>query len=87
MGCGVRASFLWAPHPSNITARLAQWRHERQPLPDVLILSSALWPILHVGSARLFGQELVKIKAELLKVTLRGGPEGIQRGSRGGPEG
>jgi len=67
MDCNVRISFLWAPHPGNITTRLTQWRHEGQPLPDVLILSSALWPILHVGDDAQFGQELVRIRELLMQ--------------------
>jgi hypothetical protein len=66
--CGVRASFVWAPHVVNISARLAQWREERGPLPDLLVLSSGLWPLLHVGDPIQFGRDLAGVRHQLEQV-------------------
>lgn len=64
LDCGVRASFLWAPYPTNLTTLLQRWRQQGQ-FPDVLVMSSGLWPMLHIGDPDVFGEEMRLVAAQL----------------------
>jgi len=64
LDCGVRASFLWAPYATNLTSLLQRWRQQGQ-FPDVLVMSSGLWPMLHIGDPDVFGEEMRLVAAQL----------------------
>ncbi|CAL9137655.1 unnamed protein product, partial [Musa acuminata var. zebrina] len=60
---GLTLDFVWAPFESNLTALLRGLRR-RSPAsrPDVLILGSGLWHMLHFTNSSLYGESLVSLK-------------------------
>ncbi|KAK9784750.1 hypothetical protein WJX73_000604 [Symbiochloris irregularis] len=44
---GTRATFLWAPYATNLTAHLHTWEQAKRA-PDFLVLSCGLWHMLHI---------------------------------------
>jgi hypothetical protein len=57
---GVRVSFHWAPFPENATALVDRMRSgaDGSAGPDVVLLATALWPMLHVRDAGAYGARL-----------------------------
>ncbi|KAJ3689687.1 hypothetical protein LUZ61_018851 [Rhynchospora tenuis] len=58
---GIKVDFIWAPYESNITQLLRDIRLTRR-YPDVLILGSGLWHMLHITNPALYGTVLAEIK-------------------------
>ncbi|KAJ4802899.1 Pmr5/Cas1p GDSL/SGNH-like acyl-esterase family protein [Rhynchospora pubera] len=64
---GIRVDFIWAPYESNITWLLRDIRHTRH-YPDLLILGSGLWHMLHITNPSLYGTALTEIKQEAVSL-------------------
>ncbi|WOK98841.1 hypothetical protein Cni_G07553 [Canna indica] len=60
---GLTIDFVWAPFESNLTTLLRGLRR-RSPAarPDVLVLGSGLWHMLHLTNSSLYGESLASLK-------------------------
>ncbi|XP_074565945.1 protein ALTERED XYLOGLUCAN 9-like [Curcuma longa] len=60
---GITLDFVWAPFEPNLTALLRSLRR-RSPAarPDVIVLGSGLWHMLHFTNSSLFGESLTWLK-------------------------
>mmetsp|Transcript_46244 Transcript_46244/g.117063 ORF Transcript_46244/g.117063 Transcript_46244/m.117063 type:complete len:378 (+) Transcript_46244:446-1579(+) len=65
--CGIRASFFWAPYADNVTALVEQWVGAQQ-VPDVLVMGTALWHMLHVGAPADYSQRLTRLADALRRL-------------------
>lgn len=68
---GMMVDYLWAPYPENLTAAVVAMQPESRR-PDVLVMGSALWHMLHVGSPTDYGNSLLSLKSSLVKNKLGG---------------
>ncbi|PIA63921.1 hypothetical protein AQUCO_00201325v1 [Aquilegia coerulea] len=62
---GVKLDFIWAPYTENLTTYLMQLKHDRR-YPDVLVMGSGLWHMLHVTDSLDYGLSLRSVKKSLL---------------------
>ncbi|XP_010923826.2 LOW QUALITY PROTEIN: protein ALTERED XYLOGLUCAN 9 [Elaeis guineensis] len=58
---GIKLDFLWAPFESNLTAILRDL-HPGPRYPDVLVLGSGLWHMLHFTDSSEYGECLAAVK-------------------------
>lgn len=58
---GVKLDFIWAPYATNLTHLLKQFKHSRQ-YPDVLVMGTGLWHMLHYTNASDYGISLSSVK-------------------------
>lgn len=58
---GVKLTFHWSPFPENTTALFTGWRRAKKP--DVVVVTTALWHILHIGDAVRYERELRTLAA------------------------
>uniref|UniRef100_A0A0D9XLY7 Pmr5/Cas1p GDSL/SGNH-like acyl-esterase family protein n=1 Tax=Leersia perrieri TaxID=77586 RepID=A0A0D9XLY7_9ORYZ len=58
---GISVDFVWAPFESNLTRLLREDLRLAPRAPDVLVVGSGLWHMLHVGDARSYGDGLGSI--------------------------
>jgi hypothetical protein len=67
--CGIQASFYWAPYADNVTSLLADWTEaateQQQRRPDIILLGTALWHMLYIGSPSDYGRRLLGVVAAL----------------------
>ena len=61
---GSHLSFVWAPYAENITAALASWRQDGH-VPDVIVMGSSLWHMLHVRNVTHYAASLAGIRVTL----------------------
>ncbi|KAJ4759271.1 Pmr5/Cas1p GDSL/SGNH-like acyl-esterase family protein [Rhynchospora pubera] len=59
---GIKIDFLWAPYERNITDLLVQNIQPVPPYPDVLVLGSGLWHMLHSTNSSHYGEAVNGIK-------------------------
>lgn len=59
----VRASFIWAPYTVNVTSRIKQWA-SGDKRPDMIIVSTGLWHMLHIGSPEGFQAAISDLKKQ-----------------------
>lgn len=64
---GVTLDFVWAPYASNLTSFLFELKRKRR-YPDVLVMASGLWHMLHVNDALDYGVELGSVRKSLLSL-------------------
>ncbi|KAF9625323.1 hypothetical protein IFM89_021693 [Coptis chinensis] len=62
---GVKLDFIWAPYVTNLTDFLVELKHNRH-YPDVLVMGSGLWHMLHVTDSSDYGVSLGSVKQSLL---------------------
>jgi hypothetical protein len=58
---GISVDFVWAPFESNLTRLLREDLRLAPRLPDVLVLGSGLWHMLHVTDAASYGDALASV--------------------------
>ncbi|KAJ8638926.1 hypothetical protein MRB53_015620 [Persea americana] len=58
---GVKLDFIWAPYTANLTDLLTKFKFNR-PYPDVLVMGSGLWHMLHITNASDYGVLLGSLK-------------------------
>ncbi|XP_010263129.1 PREDICTED: uncharacterized protein LOC104601483 [Nelumbo nucifera] len=66
-GIGVRLDFIWAPYTRNLTELLMEFKHNRQ-YPDVLVMGSGLWHMLHITDAMDYGVSLRLMRRSLVSL-------------------
>ncbi|MQL76710.1 hypothetical protein Taro_009122, partial [Colocasia esculenta] len=64
---GMKLDFVWAPYESNLTDMLAGFSQSRR-YPDVLVMSTGLWHLLHVNNASDYGALLGSMKRSLMSL-------------------
>lgn len=81
---GIKLDFLWAPFEPNLTAVLSDLRSGPR-YPDVIVLGSGLWHMLHFTNSSEYGESLAAVKTAarslLAPVSLEIGLEGISASS------
>lgn len=81
---GARIDFVWAPYPSNLTSYLTSLRSSRL-YPDLLVLTSGLWHMLHYSDASAYARSLLDLRDALFSLMplspAFGGGEGPVTGS------
>jgi hypothetical protein len=58
---GISVDFVWAPFESNLTRLLREDLRLAPRVPDVLVLGSGLWHMLHVTDAASYGDALASV--------------------------
>ncbi|CAN6284101.1 unnamed protein product [Urochloa humidicola] len=58
---GISVDFVWAPFESNLTRLLREDLRLAPRVPDVLVLGSGLWHMLHFADAASYGDELASV--------------------------
>lgn len=80
---GVKLDFIWAPYATNLTDLLKKFKLDRR-FPDVLVMGSGLWHMLHFANASDYGILLGSLKrsaVSLLPVYSESENEGSVTGS------
>ncbi|MCL7047617.1 hypothetical protein MKW94_020699 [Papaver nudicaule] len=54
---GVKLDFVWAPYTANLTSLLMEYKRNRR-YPDVLVMGTGLWDMLHINNASDYGVSL-----------------------------
>lgn len=62
---GLRLNFIWAPYTRNLTDLVVEFKRKRQ-FPDVLVLGSGLWHMLHVTDASDYGASLGLVRKSVV---------------------
>lgn len=65
--CGIRASFFWAPYADNVSSLVEGWS-SAGAVPDVLVMGTALWHMLHVGVPQDYGNKLSNLANALSRL-------------------
>lgn len=61
---GMKLDFIWAPFVSNLTDLMVEFKHYSS-YPDVLVMGSGLWHMLHVHNASDYGVSLEFLKGSV----------------------
>ncbi|XP_028800588.1 uncharacterized protein LOC114755866 [Neltuma alba] len=80
---GMKLDFIWAPYTSNLTDLVMGLRESRN-YPDVLVMGSGLWDMLHITNASDYGISLQLLRSSitsLLPTSPEFGTEGSTTGS------
>ncbi|XP_022983191.1 uncharacterized protein LOC111481848 [Cucurbita maxima] len=80
---GMKLDFIWAPYASNLTDLMVEFKQNRS-YPDVIIMGSGLWHMLHFTNASEFGFSLESLRnsvVSLIPLTPEVGSEGALTGS------
>ncbi|XP_077219530.1 pmr5/Cas1p GDSL/SGNH-like acyl-esterase family protein [Tasmannia lanceolata] len=80
---GVKLDFIWAPYGMNLTDVLKKFKHDHR-YPDVLVMGSGLWHMLHFTNASDYGLSLGAVRRlveSLLPVSPKFGTDGPVTGS------
>ncbi|KAK4747610.1 hypothetical protein SAY87_014196 [Trapa incisa] len=80
---GMKLDFIWAPFVSNLTDLMVEIKHYPS-YPDVLVMGSGLWHMLHVHDASDYGVSMKHLKGSvmsLLPMSPELGDDGVVSGS------
>ncbi|XP_057442061.1 protein ALTERED XYLOGLUCAN 9 isoform X1 [Lotus japonicus] len=80
---GMKLDFIWAPYPSNLTDLVVEFKHSHV-YPDLLVMGSGLWHMLHMTNASDYGVLLRLLRSSvtaLLPVSPQFGMDGPVTGS------
>lgn len=58
---GLKLDFIWAPYPNNLTDLVMKFK-KKHLYPDVLVMGSGLWHMLHITNASDYGDLLGLLK-------------------------
>lgn len=61
---GMRLDFVWAPYTTNLTDLVVEYRQTKN-YPDVLVMGSGLWHMLHITNASDYGASLQLLRKAL----------------------
>ncbi|KAL4186341.1 hypothetical protein AMTRI_Chr09g13640 [Amborella trichopoda] len=64
---GAKVDFIWAPFPINLTDILKKFEKEHK-YPDVLVMGSGLWHMLHFTNASNYGELLGSIRKSVVSL-------------------
>lgn len=62
---GMKLDFVWAPYVSNLTDLVVDFR-EKRFFPDVFVMGSGLWDMLHVNNATDYGVSVRMLKDSVM---------------------
>lgn len=83
---GLKLDFIWAPYATNLTRFMMDLNRNKQ-FPDVLVMGSGLWHMLHVTNATDYGLQLQLLSKTSMSSLLPISPEigaGLDPGSLSG---
>lgn len=66
-GTGMKLDFIWAPYVSNLTDILIQFKRSGN-YPDVLVMASGLWHMLHFTNSSDYGFSLQLLRNSMVKL-------------------
>lgn len=64
---GMKLDFIWAPYVKNLTDLVYGFEQNRN-YPDVLVMGSGLWHMLHVTNASEYGSNLESLRSSLVSM-------------------
>lgn len=64
---GMKFDFIWAPFLPNLTSSIMEFKQNRN-YPDVLIMGSGLWDMLHVTNASHYGHSLQVLRNSVVSL-------------------
>ncbi|KAH7557075.1 hypothetical protein JRO89_XS11G0042100 [Xanthoceras sorbifolium] len=64
---GMKLDFIWAPYETNLTHLIMKYKVKRT-YPDVLVMGSGLWHMLHVNNASDYGARLLVLKNSVVSL-------------------
>ncbi|KAK9274834.1 hypothetical protein L1049_022087 [Liquidambar formosana] len=64
---GMKLDFIWAPYATNLTDLMMEFKRKRN-YPDVLVMGSGLWHMLHVTNASDYGVSLQRLRSAVLSL-------------------
>ncbi|KAL5743603.1 hypothetical protein ACOSP7_026470 [Xanthoceras sorbifolium] len=64
---GMKLDFVWAPYVSNLTDLVMKYKVKRS-YPDVLVVGSGLWHMLHINNASDYGVHLQLLKNSVVSL-------------------
>ncbi|GAB4836119.1 hypothetical protein Ancab_001035 [Ancistrocladus abbreviatus] len=73
-GVGMKMDFIWAPYVSNLTD-LAMDLNKNRSCPDVLVMGSGLWHMLHVSNSTDYGKSLQVLSRSMMPFLVPVSPE------------
>ncbi|XP_061347932.1 protein ALTERED XYLOGLUCAN 9 [Gastrolobium bilobum] len=80
---GMKLDFIWAPYTSNLTNLVMEFK-QKHIYPDLLVMGSGLWDMLHITNASDYGALLRLLRnsvTSLLPITPEFGTDGPVTGS------
>ncbi|KAF7831141.1 uncharacterized protein G2W53_013474 [Senna tora] len=80
---GMKLDFIWAPYTTNLTDLVMGFKQKRN-YPDVLVMGSGLWHMLHITNASDYGVSLQLLRSSitsLLPISPEFGTDGPVTGS------
>ncbi|KAI4307702.1 hypothetical protein L6164_030862 [Bauhinia variegata] len=80
---GMKLDFIWAPYTTNLTDLVIEFKQNRN-YPDVLVMGTGLWDMLHITNASDYGDSLRLLRssiASLLPISPEFGTDGPVTGS------
>ncbi|XP_015066659.1 uncharacterized protein LOC107011602 [Solanum pennellii] len=66
---GMKLDFIWAPYVSNLTDLVLGFEEKKSPYPDVFVIGTGLWDMLHINNATDYGVSL-KLLGDLVVLLL-----------------
>ncbi|KAF5750191.1 hypothetical protein HS088_TW03G00524 [Tripterygium wilfordii] len=64
---GMKLDYIWAPYESNLTDLMIGIKHNRS-YPDVLVMGSGLWHMVHVNNASDYGVSLQLLRSSVVSM-------------------
>lgn len=64
---GMKLDFIWAPFETNLTDLVIKFKEKRK-YPDVLVMGTGLWHMLHVANASDYGVSLRSLKSSVVSL-------------------
>ncbi|CAL0317725.1 unnamed protein product [Lupinus luteus] len=61
---GMKLDFIWAPYTTNLTNVVMDYK-QNHVYPDILVMGSGLWHMLHITNASDYGASLLLLKSSL----------------------
>ncbi|KAL1348580.1 hypothetical protein HN51_024560 [Arachis hypogaea] len=61
---GMKLDFIWAPYTTNLTDLVMEFK-ENHVYPDLLVMGSGLWHMLHINNASEYGVELRVLRSSV----------------------
>lgn len=64
---GMKLDFIWAPYVTNLTDLMMEFKQNRS-YPDVMVMGSGLWHMLHVTNSSDYGVSLQELRSAVASV-------------------
>ncbi|KAK7276180.1 hypothetical protein RIF29_17315 [Crotalaria pallida] len=80
---GMKLDFIWAPYTTNLTSLVMESK-QSHVYPDILVMGSGLWHMLHINNASDYGESLRLLRSSLmslLPISSEFGTDGTVTGS------